>query len=78
LFDARFVDPWAAPFSVWLEFAPKVKLVQLDALGQTRDDFAVLAHTLPSSAHIDGWLGLDFLRGQLLTLDFRAGEIMLA
>jgi predicted aspartyl protease len=61
-----------------VEFAPKVKLVQLDALGYTRADFPVLAHTLPPSARIDGLLGLDFLRGQSLTLDFRIGEIMLA
>jgi len=61
-----------------VEFAPQVRLAQIKALGHTRTDFPVLAHTLPPSAGIDGLLGLDFLRGQFLTLDFRTGEIMLA
>lgn len=61
-----------------VEFAPQVRLSQIKALGHIRDDFPVLAHTLPPSAGIDGLLGLDFLRGQLLTVNFRAGEIMLA
>ena len=38
----------------------------------------VLAHTLPPSASIDGLLGLDFLRGQILQLDLRQGTITLS
>jgi hypothetical protein len=40
--------------------------------------FSVLAHTLPPSAGVDGLLGLDFLRGQVLTVDFRSGRVTVA
>lgn len=61
-----------------VEFVPRVKLEKMTALGQERTAFPVMAHTLPPSAGIDGLLGLDFLRGQSLTLDFRTGQVMLA
>jgi hypothetical protein len=48
------------------------------AMGQERTDFPVLAHTLPPSASVDGLLGLDFLRRQIVTIDFRRGIISLA
>jgi hypothetical protein len=38
----------------------------------------VLSHTLPPSATIDGLLGLDFLRGKKLTIDFRQADVSLA
>ena len=56
---------------------PEITVSQLDALGQTRTDFSVLAHNLPSTATIDGVLGLDFLRGQVLNIDFRLGLLAL-
>ena len=52
-------------------------LAKISALGQDRIDFPVLAHTLPPGAGVDGLLGLDFFRGQFLTLDFRTGQITL-
>ncbi len=48
------------------------------ALGRQRALFSVLVHTLPASPMIDGLLGLDFLRGEILTIDFRAGTLTLA
>ena len=39
--------------------------------------FFLICHTLPASVSVDGLLGLDFLRGQRLTIDFRAGRIAL-
>ena len=48
------------------------------ALGQERTNFPLLGHTLPPSASIDGLLGLDFLRGQVLNIDFRQGTISLS
>jgi predicted aspartyl protease len=60
-----------------VEYVARVKLRKLTALGEERTDFAVLAHTLPPSAGVDGLLGLDFLRGSLLTIDFNSGEIHL-
>lgn len=61
-----------------IEFAPRVVLERIEALGQERTAFPVLGHTLPPSAGVDGLLGLDFLRGQILTIDFCSGRITLA
>jgi predicted aspartyl protease len=60
-----------------LEYAPRVKLLRILALGESRTSFPVLAHTLPPSAGVDGLLGLDFLRGKTLTVDLREGELTL-
>ena len=76
-------DPALAPdrFQVTtgsgVEFVPRVKLDKIMTLGQERTGFPVLGHTLPPSAGVDGLLGLDFFRGQSLTLDFRAGQLTL-
>jgi len=51
--------------------------LSLIALGQARNNFRVIAHNLPPSTSVDGVLGLDFFRGQVLTLDFVKGEITL-
>ena len=80
---AAGLDPALAPQQVQvatasgIESVPVVPVRRLTALGQTRTNFDVLAHTLPPSAGIDGLLGLDFLRGQHLSLDFRTGQITL-
>ena len=77
-------DPALAPDRIQIttgsgvEFAPRVTLDKITALGQERTDFPVLGHTLPPSAGIDGLLGLDFFRGQSLNLDFRTGQLTLA
>jgi predicted aspartyl protease len=60
-----------------VEFAARITLDKLTALGRECPGFAVLAHTLPPSAGVDGLLGLDFLRGARLMVDFRAGAITL-
>ena len=61
-----------------VEYVARVTVRKLTALGQQRSDFAALAHTLPPSAGVDGLLGLDFLRGMLLSIDFQKGTIDLA
>lgn len=77
-------DPALAPTRVQVttgsgvEYVPRVTLSHIRALGQERVDFGVLGHTLPPSAGVDGLLGLDYLRGQSLTIDFRAGRVNLA
>ncbi len=58
-----------------VEWLPRLTLNRLSTLGQHRIGFAILAHPLPPSAGVDGLLGLDFLRGLSLTLDFRGGLI---
>jgi hypothetical protein len=61
-----------------IEFAPRVVMLRVSSLGQERLGFPVLGHTLPLSASVDGLLGLDFLRGLNLIVDFRAGLLSLA
>lgn len=56
---------------------PLVTLDMLDALGQQRTGFTVQAHTLLPSLPIDGVLGMDFIRGGRLVVDFRTGQISL-
>ena len=58
-------------------YVPLVRLDRLLALGKSQENLDVIAHTLPPSAGIDGLLGLDFLRGQRLSIDFSKGEISL-
>jgi predicted aspartyl protease len=76
-------DPDAAPrrrpvsTASGIVFAPYVTLDRLTALGQERPNFPILAHTLPSESSVDGVLGLDFLRGTRLLLDFRLGVLLL-
>lgn len=60
-----------------VEFVPSITVSKIVALGQERTDLVVLCHTLPPSANVDGLLGLDFLRGQSLSVDFRSGRIAL-
>lgn len=60
-----------------VEYVPTLLLSRIVALGQERQQFPVLCHTLPPSATIDGLLGLDFLRDQELMLDFRTGQLTL-
>lgn len=57
---------------------PLVTLTRLSVLGQHRFGFPVIAHTLPATSAVDGLLGLDFLRGQVIALDFRTGRIVLS
>lgn len=56
---------------------PDLKVSRLESLGQQRSDFSVLAHELSPKATIDGVLGLDFLRGHVLNIDFRLGKLTL-
>ena len=74
-------DPSLAPERVQVttgsgvEYAPLVTVTCLLALGRARRSFPVLGHTLPASAGVDGLLGLDFLAGRRLTIDFRDGRL---
>jgi hypothetical protein len=61
-----------------VKYVPRLLVDKMVVLGQERTDLPVLCHTLPPSASVDGLLGLDFLRGQSLTIDFRSGRATLA
>jgi hypothetical protein len=56
---------------------PRIMLNRMSALGQHQIGIRVLAHDLPRAANVDGLLGLDFIRDQMLTIDFRAATINL-
>ena len=60
-----------------VEFAPQIPIDRFEALGIKKSNFLVLCHTLPPTAGVHGGLGLDFLRGQRVVLDFRSGMLTL-
>jgi predicted aspartyl protease len=76
-------DPAASPTQVRITTTSgvisvaSIPLTRLRALNQERTNFPVLAHNLPPSAGVDGVLGLDFMRGHVLTIDFKTGRITL-
>lgn len=61
-----------------VEYAAKVELSKVTALGTKRYELPVLAHTLPPSAGVDGLLGIDFFAGRSLTIDFAQGELRIS
>jgi predicted aspartyl protease len=76
-------DPIAASDHVQIttasgvEQVPRVTVDRIRALSQERSRFLVLAHALPATAGVDGVLGLDFLRGTRLVIDFRTSTVTL-
>jgi hypothetical protein len=54
-----------------------VKVPVFQSLGHEQRFYSVISHDLPPSIAADGVLGLDFFRGQVLTLDFARGRISL-
>ncbi len=56
---------------------PLLSVERIEALGKAATNVRVVCHTLPSRAGIDGVLGLDFLRGERLVVDFREGLLAL-
>lgn len=75
---SAFPDRFQITTGSGVEFVPRVVLDRINALGREQNGFPVLAHTLPASARVDGLLGLDFLRGLNLNIDFRSGLITLS
>ena len=84
LLTAIGYDPSLAPDRVQVttgsgvEYVPRLAMSRIKALGQERTNFLVLGHTLPPSASIDGLLGLDFMRGRILNIDFAQGCVNLS
>ena len=55
-----------------------MKVITITALDVTLHNFELLSHQFPSTATVDGLLGLDFLkRCRLLTIDFDLGLLEL-
>lgn len=57
---------------------PIFRLSRLNALGVQRTNLDIFGHSFPPTASTDGVLGLDFVRGLNLQLDFRTGTIDLS
>lgn len=55
--------------------APLVRVPEVLALGVARTELLVAAHEFPLGLSTDGLLGLDFLRGHVLTLDLARGRV---
>lgn len=60
-----------------VEYCPLLRVSRISALGQARLDFRILCHAFPPKLHLQGLLGLDFLAGRVLTVDFRRGNVRL-
>jgi len=60
-----------------LIFVPKITIEKLMTLGKEKTNFQIIAHDFPPTSSVDGVLGLDFLRENVLTIDFVKGEIEL-
>jgi predicted aspartyl protease len=60
-----------------VEFAPRITINKIEALGKSLESFPILCHTLPPSTTVDGLLGLDFFRGVRLVIDLKTGIITL-
>lgn len=60
-----------------VEFAPRIVVKKVEALGRSLENFPILCHTLPPSATVDDLLGLDFFRGVRLMVNLREGIITL-
>ncbi|MEP6753939.1 MAG: retropepsin-like aspartic protease [Chthonomonadales bacterium] len=60
-----------------IENVPRLNVNSIEALGQIRRNYSLIAHSLPPTASVDGLLGLDFFRNHILTLDFKNGQILL-
>jgi predicted aspartyl protease len=58
-----------------VEYVPRVPVKRIECLDAQRQGFPVLCHTLPPTAMVDGLLGLDYLRGSRLEVDFANGTI---
>lgn len=60
-----------------VEYVRCIRVDRIKALGHMREGLPVLAHTLPTSATIDGLLGIDFMQGRKLIVDFDLAAVSL-
>ena len=58
-----------------IEYSPIIQVKKIKALGKERKNLKLLCHTLPSSATVDGLLGLDFFKNQRFIIDMKQGII---
>lgn len=68
-------DPVRVAMGGGIGLIPRVVLNRFSALGEHRLGYSILSHSIPSATGVDGLLGLDFLRGSVLNIDFQVGRI---
>ncbi len=56
---------------------PVLRVQRFRAFGKQALNFQVIRHDLPPALHVDGLLGLDFLRRYRLSVDFPGGFVSL-
>jgi predicted aspartyl protease len=56
-----------------VEFAPRIRMAKIEALDKISENFDIICHTLPPGATVDGLLGLDFFRGNIISIDMIKG-----
>lgn len=54
---------------------PEAHLPRIEALGKTAFNLRVACLDLPGELQLDGLLGMDFLAGSILTIDFKEGIV---
>jgi predicted aspartyl protease len=74
--DINVIDKITFTTGSGKEKAKIIKVQSIIALGITKTNFKVISHQLPLTTYVDGLLGIDFLKGKKLTLDFVKGEII--
>ncbi len=60
-----------------IEYAPRISVRSVTAVGQKVSNLEVLCHDLPTEGGVDGLLGLNFLKHFRLTIRPRKGLIEL-
>jgi predicted aspartyl protease len=55
------------------EIVPLVTLSRIEVLSHPKREFVVACFSFPAGTPVDGVLGLDFLQGTRLAIDFRLG-----
>ena len=59
------------------EKVPLISVSRISVLGKEARDIPCIVHDLPETSHVDGLLGLSFLKRFKLSIDFRAGILEL-
>lgn len=60
-----------------VETVPKVVIPEVEVLGKTARNVEAVIKDLPIESHVDGLLGLSFLRHFKLEIDFKKGLLSL-